>query len=737
MNKKVREKVISSLLIGSMCLYTMPVLANTKEETVYSKLNNNGENYSTIVTTKISNDDNSELIKDISSLLNIKNTNGDETFTQNGDEIVWKANGNKIQYQGDSEKELPISSEIKYELDGKVIEAKDIVGKSGKVKVTIKYTNNELHTVKVNGKTVQMYTPFVVVAGTIIDNTKNKNIEVTEGKILDNGTKTTVIGMAMPGLQESLDISEDKIEIPSSIEISMDADDFEMNNIISYATPKVLEKDDLNMFDNLDEIFNKANILKDSSTQLVDGAKQLNEGSSELQAGTQKVYESVSDIKTKYIKAKSSILGNKQNFENKIIEIVQKEIEKMTPELEKQAEEESKNTIEAHKQELEKAVVDTAVSVSKTTVEQELNKVMSNIEKQGTIIPAEQEKALENAISNDIAKVIANNQSDINTLKTQIVQAIIADVKASSQVAVTGTISKKITEMTSQVATTGVLTAEETQAICTAYNVTPEVAQKIAGKGAQNTLAMVQNQAGSISDATVDAIVASLNKNITTNGIEKCIDEYVQKITASVAKQVGGEKALEQFTTKLEENIIKDLKEEISNDKMLVAYKKGIENKISTSIDSVATETATSIAKKYTQTLANEIATNLVKKQFSEGASTGEIQKEIKKYEALIESKLSWVDEGINTLDDALNQVNNGAKQLSDGAEQLSEGMAKFDQEGIQKIYDYINGDLKDLKERVEALKDLADEYNNFAGIKEGNNGKVSFISAIDSLKKE
>ena len=53
MNKKVREKVISSLLIGSMCLYTMPVLANTKEETVYSKLNNNGENYSTIVTTKI------------------------------------------------------------------------------------------------------------------------------------------------------------------------------------------------------------------------------------------------------------------------------------------------------------------------------------------------------------------------------------------------------------------------------------------------------------------------------------------------------------------------------------------------------------------------------------------------------------------------------------------------------------------------------------------------------------
>ena len=126
--------------------------ANTKEEVVYSKLKNDGTNYSTVVSERITNTDNSELINDISELLNIENTNGDETFEQNGTNVVWKANGKDIQYQGTIDKDEPITCKVKYELNGKEVEAKDIVGKSGNVKVTLTYTNNDAHTVKVNGK---------------------------------------------------------------------------------------------------------------------------------------------------------------------------------------------------------------------------------------------------------------------------------------------------------------------------------------------------------------------------------------------------------------------------------------------------------------------------------------------------------------------------------------------------------------------------------------------------------
>mgnify|MGYP002970376012 CR=1 FL=1 len=56
----------------------------------------------------------------------------------------------------------------------------ELKGKSGNVKIKINYTNNEKHIVSINGKQVTMYTPFIIVAGTKIDNAKNKNIQITK-----------------------------------------------------------------------------------------------------------------------------------------------------------------------------------------------------------------------------------------------------------------------------------------------------------------------------------------------------------------------------------------------------------------------------------------------------------------------------------------------------------------------------------------------------------------------------
>ena len=85
---------------------------------------------------------------------------------------------------------------------------------------TIVQNNVErLITVKVNGKYEKMYTPFIVVAGTVIDN-NFKNVNITNGKIIDNGNKKMAIAMCFPGLQESLGISKDKIDIPNTIELT-------------------------------------------------------------------------------------------------------------------------------------------------------------------------------------------------------------------------------------------------------------------------------------------------------------------------------------------------------------------------------------------------------------------------------------------------------------------------------------------------------------------------------------
>ena len=170
MNKKVISKITSGVLLCTMLAYTTPVLAFTKDETVYSKIDSNGNNYNTIVNDHIINNEQEQLINDISDLLNIKNVNGDEEFSQDGNNLAWHAEESDIYYQGESQKELPIECNVKYELDGNEITASELVGKSGKVKITIEYINKDAHTVNINGKDQTLYTPFVVVCGTIIDN---------------------------------------------------------------------------------------------------------------------------------------------------------------------------------------------------------------------------------------------------------------------------------------------------------------------------------------------------------------------------------------------------------------------------------------------------------------------------------------------------------------------------------------------------------------------------------------
>ena len=91
MKKGIGKKVISSIALCSMLCYTAPVFALTKEETVYSKLDNDGKSYNTIVSTHIKNEELLQVINDMSDLLNIKNVGGDETFSIDNNTVVWNA----------------------------------------------------------------------------------------------------------------------------------------------------------------------------------------------------------------------------------------------------------------------------------------------------------------------------------------------------------------------------------------------------------------------------------------------------------------------------------------------------------------------------------------------------------------------------------------------------------------------------------------------------------------------
>lgn len=278
MKNLIKKITATTLVIGQIILTSSNILAVTKEETVYSKLDTNGKSYQTVVSDHIKNTEYLEEIKDLSDLLEIENLSEDNTYTQNGNVIVWNAKGKDIYYNGKSEKELPIEVKMTYTLDGKEISPEELSGKSGKLNIKIEYTNKAKHYVEIDGQYVEMYTPFVIFAGTYFKNETVQNVKVTTGKAVDDGSKTIVIGMALPGLQTSLGLDKDTFEIPENIEIEMDVTNYEQSSIITFVTPKIIDKEDFNILDELDTLYSSVDTLQSSMDQIEEGAKTLSEG---------------------------------------------------------------------------------------------------------------------------------------------------------------------------------------------------------------------------------------------------------------------------------------------------------------------------------------------------------------------------------------------------------------------------------------------------------------------------
>lgn len=284
---RISKTVISGLLVTSLVV-SNGAYANaqkiSKDESVYVNADESGATTKITVSNWLKNAGINGTINDESDLKDIQNVKGDETFTQNGDDVQWSAGSNDIYYQGTTDKELPVGVEIKYELDGKEIAAKDLLGQSGKLKITVSYTNKSKSTQTINGEKQEMYTPFVMATGIILPDDKFSNVEVDDGKIINEGSNNIVVGFGMPGMAESLDLDEDAADkLPEGFTVTADVTNFSIGNTITFASPSILSDLELDNIDDLDDLENKLEKLVDSSEDLVDGSKKLSNKMGELE----------------------------------------------------------------------------------------------------------------------------------------------------------------------------------------------------------------------------------------------------------------------------------------------------------------------------------------------------------------------------------------------------------------------------------------------------------------------
>lgn len=296
-----KNKIILPLVALSLTLQMVPVNALTKDETVYSNLNKDGSNFKTVVVNHLYNSEDEEM-QDITKLKDILNINGKEKFTLNNENLSWQNKGNEIFYQGTIEKDLPITTEITYYLNGEKIEESKLKNKKGNIKIEIKFTNTDSHNVYVNGKLQTLYTPFVVTLGTVMQNKNISNLEISNGKILNTGSKNFVVGLSSPGLYESLDLEE--LKDLDKITISYYTKSYKSNTFYIVATPKLMDTTDLDVFNKLDEVYSSVDSLQSNMNQIEDGSnKILDELTKKIETMSSSSYSAIDEDTMNKIKA--------------------------------------------------------------------------------------------------------------------------------------------------------------------------------------------------------------------------------------------------------------------------------------------------------------------------------------------------------------------------------------------------------------------------------------------------
>lgn len=277
-NKKEGNKmknlktVVSVLTISALSLMPFSVNAS-KTENVYTNMDYTGTVKKTTVSNHLENDKDGE-IKDNSILTNILNVSGSEDFTLDNDIVTWYAKGKDIFYTGTTKKAQPINVVTKYYLNGKVTKATDMIGKSGKIKIEISLLNNSLL------RTDNTFTPYVVALGAMMDSDTNTDINITNGKVTDTGTRSVLLAISAPGLYEYTNINEFKSL--NKVIITYNTTDFEINDIYMVASPKILSELDLGIFDKLDILTSSISTLGEKMDELEAGTKDLANGTSTL-----------------------------------------------------------------------------------------------------------------------------------------------------------------------------------------------------------------------------------------------------------------------------------------------------------------------------------------------------------------------------------------------------------------------------------------------------------------------
>ena len=679
----------------------------SKDETVYVLAGADGTVQKIIVSDWIKNAMAADSLEDKTELSDIENINGDESFTLGGDNsCVWDAQGNDIYYQGNIEKELPVQMSVRYTLDGQAIAPEALAGQSGHVTIRFDYQNMQYEEVLLDGKTEKIYVPFTMLTGMLLDTEVFRNVTVSNGKLINDGDRIAVVGIAFPGLQEDLAISKEKLDIPDFVEISADVENFEMGMTMTLATTELfgaIDSDKLDLHelsDAMAELTDAMDQLMDGSSRLYDGLCTLLEKSGDLVSGINQLAEGAAQLKAG---AESLDSGAAQ---------LQAGAAQLSSGL---------DTLNANSSSLNggaRQVFSSLLSMANTQLsEAGLSVPTLTIDNYASVlngvIASLDDTAVYQAALEQVTATVNANRGMIVEKVTEAVQAQVeAEVSAQVTAAVQETVTQAVHENEAQFRATVIqqalgMTVEEYEAAIDAGLV-------------------AQEQQDAVNAAVEAAMQAEIDARMQSEEIQAQINAVTQQ---KVGEQMQSDEIQALIASNTELQVQQAISEAMSSDAVqaqLSAAAEGAQSVIAlkSSLDSYNAFYLGLIT--YTSGVSSAAAGANELKTGADALKAGTSELSAGAAELL---------QGIQTMKDSAPALVDGITQLRDGSMELSDGLKQFNKEGIQKLIEAVDGDLDGLSNRIRVTADVAKHYTSFSGISEDMDGDVKFIYKTDSIE--
>ena len=706
-----------------------------KKETVYVIADAQGTPDKVIVSNWIQNTGGEKKLKDKTNLKDIEVLKGDNSFTIDENNVCeWDANGGDIYYKGTGSTELPVGVGITYELDGKAVSPTELAGKSGKLKMIINYTNREYSEETVNGKKEKIYVPFIMLTGMMLDNEKAENVSVSNGKVVNDGTHTFVVGFAVPGMQDTLQLDSSELEIPSSVEITADVKDFELATTLTVAANDMFSDFDVDKLDSkakdldekLDKLVSATDDLLDGSSQLYSGLSTLLDKSGELIDGVNQLYDGSKQIKdgAESLKDGAAVLNSGAlQLDSGLGELKSgaEKLDKGAGDLSGGAAQvdSGADSLATGAAQLDSGVAQlqgyiaqlsgglSTISANSSQLNggarQVFNTLLSEANKQ---IAAAGLSAPELTIDNysSVLDSLIDSQGVENAVRKQVTEAVLAAAGLS-------------------------MTADEYDSAVAAGQVSEDIQAQVS-EGVSTQMSAMQ---GTIDEKTEAQIQSIIEENVNSEQVQAQISEGVQRAA-------GGKASLKALKQQLDSyNIFYN---------GILSYTAGVDQANSGAVQIL---NGTYAVKNGSGELANGSSRlkdgtgqlNSGASQLKEGSAalkdgTGQLKQGSEKLAAgtgeLNAGAVKLSDgsgelfSGIDTLHSNIPSLISGITQLKDGSMRLNDGMKQFKEEGVDKLKKAADGDIKSLVERIKAISKVSKGYQSYSGLSDGAHGQVDFI---------